>query len=106
MLSIAGQGESSASHPKAARACSRFAICARSRPVLAEEAFQLHAPRGLDVVVEHLDHGVLHPQGRAELEVVELLGGARRSNMGFSSNSGGGLPISAPGGAKKRKLCA
>jgi len=37
--------------------------------VLAEEAFQLHAPRGLDVVVEHLDHGVLHPQGRAELEV-------------------------------------
>jgi len=67
MPSIAGHGESSISHPRAAKACSGLAICSRvSSLVVAQKPLELRALRRLGVVVEHLEHTVLHLQPRAE----------------------------------------
>jgi hypothetical protein len=70
--------------------------------VVAEEALQLCAPRGLGVVVQHLEHGVLHLEGRAELEGVELLGGVEFRTW-CPPRTLGRAAVPAPGGAKESR---
>src|SRR3954471_12361003 len=80
---IAGHGESSTSQPKTPNAFSRFWICSRVSSWWWRNSSASLASWGLvGVLVEHLEHGLLHLQRRAELEVVELLGGVESFEHG------------------------